>query len=114
MAYASIHLIFFIFLFPVHALAQNNGNFIINGESDNRWLWESFKLPADTLLPLHELEPGKDLISRRSETNLSRGRFHLILVPDGNLVLTTKSVPTNADGDTVYFETKTSDTRNSD
>ncbi|KAL3530022.1 hypothetical protein ACH5RR_009344 [Cinchona calisaya] len=96
-----------------HGFLNDTGNFILIGGSDNRRLWESFKLPADTLLPLQELEYGIDLISRQSETNFSRGRFYVRFQRDGNLVLTTKSVPTNVDDDAVYYQTKISDPLNS-
>ncbi|KAL3530023.1 hypothetical protein ACH5RR_009345 [Cinchona calisaya] len=96
-----------------HGFLNDTGNFIIKGGSDKRWLWESFRLPTNTLLPFQELETGSRLISRQSETNFSRGRFYLRFRNDGNLVLATGSVLTNVDDDAMYYESKTSDPLNS-
>ncbi|KAL3530026.1 hypothetical protein ACH5RR_009348 [Cinchona calisaya] len=49
-----------------HGFLNDTGNFILKEGSDidNQWLWESFRLPADTLLPFQELKIGSGLISR--------------------------------------------------
>ncbi|KAL3530028.1 hypothetical protein ACH5RR_009350 [Cinchona calisaya] len=96
-----------------HGFLNDTGNFILRGsDTDIQWLWESFRLPADTLLPSQELKTGDGLISRQSETNFSLGRFYLRFRNDGNLVLTTRSVPTNEENDAVYYESNTSDPLN--
>lgn len=54
-------------------------------------VWESFKSPADTILPTQVLESaGTDTVSsRQAESNYSKGRFQLRLLPNRNLVLNT-------------------------
>ncbi|XP_027165738.1 G-type lectin S-receptor-like serine/threonine-protein kinase RLK1 [Coffea eugenioides] len=93
-----------------HGFMNDTGNFILKGNDDS-WLWESFKHPADTILPNQELKIGDSLSSRKSATSFSRGRFYLRFRDDGNLVLVTKSVSTNVDDDAEYNNSKTSDSR---
>nr|GLL31698.1 G-type lectin S-receptor-like serine/threonine-protein kinase RLK1 [Ipomoea trifida] len=59
------------------------------------------------------MEIGSMLISRRSEANFSDGRFYLRMRDDGNLVLSSKMVPTNSDYDADYYNSQTSDPSNS-
>ena len=63
---------------------------------------ESFKSPADTILPTQVLEIGGMLSSRQAEGNYSKGRFQIRLVPDGNLVLNTFNLETNTEYDAYY------------
>ncbi|XP_027077001.1 G-type lectin S-receptor-like serine/threonine-protein kinase LECRK3 [Coffea arabica] len=86
-----------------HGFMNDTGNFVLKGNDDS-WLWESFKHPADTILPNQELKIGDSLSSRKSATSFSRGRFYLRFRDDGNLVLVT-------DDDAEYYNSKTSDSR---
>ncbi|XWS28261.1 hypothetical protein CRYUN_Cryun25bG0051300 [Craigia yunnanensis] len=72
---------------------DDNGNFMLLGS--NSILWESFKNPADTVLPTQKLDKGVALSSRQSETNFAEGRFRMVLQSDGNLVLTTINLPSD-------------------
>ncbi|KAI5675222.1 hypothetical protein M9H77_06172 [Catharanthus roseus] len=95
-----------------HGFMNDTGNFIIK-RNDNLNLWESFYFPADTILPMQDLLPGRSvLISRKSETNFTRGRFYLRFLENGNLVLTTKSNPRNEKDDDEYYNSQTSDAAN--
>ncbi|KAJ8770849.1 hypothetical protein K2173_021764 [Erythroxylum novogranatense] len=71
---------------------RDSGNFVLQ-DSSSDMLWESFKDPADTILPGQVLDRGMILSSRQSETNFSKGRFQLQLQEDGNLVLATINLP---------------------
>lgn len=95
-----------------HGFLNDTGNFVLLG-SDNTLLWESFRFPTDTILPTQELKQGDFLSSRKSETSFSQGRFYLRFLYDGNLVLATRSVPTNVDDDAVYYNSQTYDPTNS-
>ncbi|XP_027067799.2 G-type lectin S-receptor-like serine/threonine-protein kinase RLK1 [Coffea arabica] len=90
-----------------HGFMNNTGNFILKG-SDDSWLWESFKFPSDTILPNQGLAIGNSLSSRQSATNFSQGRFYLHFDGEGNLVLATRSVPTNEDDEVQYYNSQTS------
>ncbi|OMP03491.1 S-locus glycoprotein [Corchorus olitorius] len=72
---------------------DDSGNFMLLG-SDSI-LWESFKNPADTILPSQSLDKGVFLSSRHSETNFTSGKFRMVLQSDGNLVLTTINLPSD-------------------
>lgn len=88
---------------------NDTGNFVLK-RTDFGWIWETFTHASDTILPLQELVYGSELISRKSETNFTRGRFYLQFLDTGNLVLTTKSFPTNSKADAQYYSSETSDT----
>ncbi|XP_059651801.1 G-type lectin S-receptor-like serine/threonine-protein kinase LECRK2 [Cornus florida] len=93
-----------------YAAMLDNGNFVlVNNESG--YVWESFQLPADTILPTQVLEVGGKLSSRQKESNFSKGRFQLRLRPDGNLVLNTIALPTQYENDP-YYVSHTSDRAN--
>ncbi|CAK9140341.1 unnamed protein product [Ilex paraguariensis] len=79
-----------------YAAMMDTGNFVLAGNSSepSGYLWESFKHPTDTILPTQVLETGGMLSSRQKESNYSKGRFQLRLLPDGNLVLNTIALPT--------------------
>ncbi|XVF04618.1 hypothetical protein REPUB_Repub05bG0099700 [Reevesia pubescens] len=72
---------------------DDSGNLMLLGS--NSILWESFNNPADTVLPSQKLDKGVALSSRQSETNFAKGRFRMVLQPDGNLVLTTINLPSD-------------------
>ncbi|KAI5675224.1 hypothetical protein M9H77_06174 [Catharanthus roseus] len=94
-----------------HGVMNETGNFILK-RRDFSWVWETFQFAADTILPFQELVYGTELVSRKSETNFSRGRFFLQFRDSGNLVLTTRSFPTNSESDAEYYNSQTSDTSN--
>ncbi|CDP14432.1 unnamed protein product [Coffea canephora] len=91
-----------------HGFVNDTGNFILKG-SDDSWLWESFRFPADKILPYQDLVTGDSLCSRQSATNFSQGRFYLRFRDYGNLVLVTRSVPRNVDDEATYYNSQTSD-----
>ncbi|XP_019163498.1 PREDICTED: G-type lectin S-receptor-like serine/threonine-protein kinase LECRK3 [Ipomoea nil] len=95
----------------LYAYLSDEGNFVL-ASSNSTMLWDSFGDPTDTLLPTQILEIGSMLISRASGGNFSQGRFYLRMLDDGNLVLSTKSVPANTDYDDDYFTSLTSDPAN--
>nr|GMD13082.1 G-type lectin S-receptor-like serine/threonine-protein kinase RLK1 [Ipomoea batatas] len=94
-----------------HGFLNDTGKFVLVG-SDSTVLWDTFAHPTDTLLPTQEMEIGSMLISRRSVANFSLGRFYLRMLNDGNLVLSSKMVPTNSDYDADYYNSQTSDPSN--
>ncbi|XP_031100282.1 G-type lectin S-receptor-like serine/threonine-protein kinase RLK1 [Ipomoea triloba] len=96
-----------------HAFLNDTGNLVLVGR-DSTVVWDTFSHPTDTLLPTQEMEIGGMLISRRSEANFSQGRFYLRMLGDGNMVLSTKSVSTNLDFDSEYYNSGTSDPTISD
>ncbi|CBI25140.3 unnamed protein product, partial [Vitis vinifera] len=84
-----------------YAAMLESGNSVLASE-DSSYVWESFKSPADTILPTQVLEIGGMLSSRQAEGNYSKGRFQIRLVPDGNLVLNTFNLETNTEYDAYY------------
>ncbi|GKU87795.1 hypothetical protein SLEP1_g2135 [Rubroshorea leprosula] len=94
-----------------YAAFLDTGNFVLVGKNLS-YAWESFKNPADTLLPTQELPLGGMLSSRQTRSNYSRGRFQLRLLPDGNLVLNTISLP-KANAYAAYYISGTFDEHNS-
>lgn len=89
----------------------DKGNFVLQDRVSDK-LWESFKNPADTLLPSQVLDRGITLSSRQSETNFSKGRFQLKLRDDGNLVLATINLPSDHTNEP-YYESNTDGELNS-
>ncbi|KAK9124987.1 hypothetical protein Scep_013833 [Stephania cephalantha] len=69
-----------------YAAMLDTGNFVLGNRNMSTYLWESFKVPTDTMLPTQVLELGGTLDSRQ-ERNYSRGRFQFRLLNDGNTVL---------------------------
>ncbi|KAK4414415.1 G-type lectin S-receptor-like serine/threonine-protein kinase LECRK3 [Sesamum alatum] len=87
------------------AAMLDSGNFVlINGASI--YIWESFRLPTDTILPGQRLRKGGRLTSRQSDTNSTDGGFQLRMQPDGNLVLYSILLPTEVITD-AYWATGT-------
>ncbi|KAK9154611.1 hypothetical protein Sjap_002091 [Stephania japonica] len=70
----------------------DTGNFVLGKRNVSTYLWESFKVPTDTMLPTQVLELGGKLDSHL-ERNYSRGRFQLRLLNDGNMVLNPVDLP---------------------
>ncbi|KAI3696989.1 hypothetical protein L6452_29671 [Arctium lappa] len=83
-------------------LMNDTGNFVILG-NNSRKIWESFKFPADTMLPTQIMEISRDLNAKKSKINFSRGKFQLRLLPDGNLVLNTRDIFSNSPLDAYYI-----------
>nr|DAD29972.1 TPA_asm: hypothetical protein HUJ06_031440 [Nelumbo nucifera] len=76
----------------IYAAMLDNGNFML-ADQNSSTIWASFGFPTDTMLPTQTLEKESRLVSGRSETNFSKGRFHLHMQNDGNLVLTRTAFP---------------------
>ncbi|XVE78832.1 hypothetical protein DITRI_Ditri14bG0009800 [Diplodiscus trichospermus] len=90
---------------------DDSGNFKLLGGGSV--LWESFKNPADTVLPTQKLDKGVALSSRQSETNFTKGRFRMVLQSDGNLVLTTINLPSDHANEPYYESGTTGDSNSS-
>ncbi|KAI3449908.1 hypothetical protein Pfo_006573 [Paulownia fortunei] len=91
-----------------YGFMNDTGNFVL-WRSDATLMWESFRNPADTILPTQTIEIDGTLISRKTETNFSQGRFFARMNNDGNFVFKTKSKPSNIDFDDEYYNSQTSD-----
>lgn len=92
-----------------YALMNDTGNLVIRS-NDSSILWESFRNPADTILPTQTIEINRMLISRKTEDDFSTGRFYARISHLGDLVFNTKrSAPWNLDQfDDEYFSSFTS------
>ncbi|KAL3647626.1 hypothetical protein CASFOL_008594 [Castilleja foliolosa] len=90
---------------------NDTGNFVLL-RRDSTYLWQSFGSPADTILPIQSIEINSQLISRKTPTNFSEGRFYARVNGDGDFVLGTKRLDSNVDFDAEYYNSQTSD-RNS-
>lgn len=71
----------------------DSGNLVLIN-TDSNYIWESFSVPTDTILPGQSLNRGGNLTSRQSETNFADGRFQLRVQNDANIVLLTIFLPT--------------------
>lgn len=71
----------------------DSGNFVLINK-DYAYVWESFSIPTDTILPGQRIGVGGSLASRRSDMNYADGRFQLRMQEDGDLVLNTLLLPT--------------------
>ncbi|KAK6164238.1 hypothetical protein DH2020_001102 [Rehmannia glutinosa] len=91
-----------------YGFLNNTGNFVLL-RSDSTFLWESFNNPTDTILPTQTIEIGGTLISRKTPTNFSEGRFFASMNSNGNFVFSTKTVLSNVDFDDEYYNSQTSD-----
>lgn len=94
-----------------YGFLNDTGNFVLL-RSDSSFLWESFRNPADTILPTQTIEINDTLISRKSATNFSQGRFFARMNSDGNFVFNTKSVLSNLDFDDEYYSSLTNSDQN--
>ncbi|XP_062172022.1 G-type lectin S-receptor-like serine/threonine-protein kinase RLK1 [Alnus glutinosa] len=94
-----------------YGILNDTGNLVLVDENSEN-LWESFKYPADTLLPTQIMERGGVVLSsRRQRNNFSRGRFQFRLLPDGNAVLNPIDVLSNYTYDP-YYVSNTHDSAN--
>ncbi|GMN47015.1 hypothetical protein TIFTF001_016198 [Ficus carica] len=64
----------------------DSGNFVLY-DNVSRVIWQSFDSPTDTILGGQNLTAGKNLVSSKSVSDHSSGRFLLGMQEDGNLVL---------------------------
>ncbi|XP_073099801.1 G-type lectin S-receptor-like serine/threonine-protein kinase LECRK3 [Elaeis guineensis] len=83
----------------------DSGNFVIY-DSNSDVIWETFDHPTDTIMAGQVLGAGSQLVSGASETNHSSGKFHLILLNDGNLVLYPVASPDGSEDS--YYDSQTS------
>ncbi|WOH14605.1 hypothetical protein DCAR_0934125 [Daucus carota subsp. sativus] len=96
-----------------YASLLDTGNFVLAGENYDKYMWESFRYPSDTILPTQVLDVGGVLSSRMTKNNYSKGQFQLRLRPDDHLVLNTISSRMEFVYDPPYYKSGTSDTNNS-
>ncbi|KAH7524601.1 hypothetical protein FEM48_Zijuj06G0136700 [Ziziphus jujuba var. spinosa] len=84
----------------------DSGNFVLLNSSDHV-IWQSFDYPTDTILEGQVLTYGSQLVSSKTESDHSSGRFCIAMQSDGNLV----SYPTNISSmpEMAYWASKTSD-----
>ncbi|KAG7948019.1 hypothetical protein I3843_14G124900 [Carya illinoinensis] len=80
-----------------YAAMLDSGNLVL-ATQNSVYLWESFNLPTDTILPTNTIGPNGKLVARYSETNYSDGRFRFqfSVQADGNLVLQTRHFPSDS------------------
>lgn len=90
---------------------QDTGNLLLTGTNSSNILWQSFSHPADTILPTQTIEINQMLISRKTETDFSQGRFYARMNA-GNFVLSAKSKPLSEIFDTEYYSSSTSNVEN--
>ncbi|XP_031742641.1 G-type lectin S-receptor-like serine/threonine-protein kinase LECRK1 [Cucumis sativus] len=70
---------------------NDDGNLVLL-DSNSNTVWESFKQPANILLPTQTIEVNDLLSSRKSQNSYALGKFQLRL-SEGNLVLNIISLP---------------------
>ncbi|KAF5800217.1 putative non-specific serine/threonine protein kinase [Helianthus annuus] len=75
-----------------YGFMNDTGNFVIV-DAISRKVWESFCFPTDTILPTQVMERSGEINSKISETNFFTGRYQLTLLPDGNLILRKRDIP---------------------
>ncbi|KAK4411020.1 G-type lectin S-receptor-like serine/threonine-protein kinase LECRK3 [Sesamum angolense] len=88
------------------AAMLDSGNFVLL-DAASIYLWESFRLPTDTILPGQRLYKDGRLIPRRSDADYTDGRFQLRMQLDGNLVLYPVFLPTRAVARRAYWASGT-------
>ncbi|XP_047973602.1 G-type lectin S-receptor-like serine/threonine-protein kinase LECRK3 [Salvia hispanica] len=91
-----------------YAAMLDTGNLVL-ASNTSAILWQSFDSPTDTLLPTQVLNRQSILYSSFSATNFSRGKFKFTLQVDGNLVLVTRSYPSDENVN-AYWSSDTRDT----
>ncbi|XP_059274549.1 G-type lectin S-receptor-like serine/threonine-protein kinase LECRK2 [Lycium ferocissimum] len=75
---------------PAYGAMLDTGNFVLTTTSiSSATQWQSFDEPTDTILPGQVLNRRTRLVSSFSDTNVSSGRFELLLQDDGNMVFYT-------------------------
>ncbi|XP_010265867.1 PREDICTED: G-type lectin S-receptor-like serine/threonine-protein kinase LECRK3 [Nelumbo nucifera] len=77
-----------------YAAMLDSGNFVLANQNSTS-IWETFDIPTDTILPTQTLNKGSRLVSRRSETDFSSGRFQLRWQDDGSPTLCRVAFPTD-------------------
>ncbi|GLU19436.1 hypothetical protein SLE2022_356880 [Rubroshorea leprosula] len=75
-----------------YAAMLDTGNFVLASQNST-FLWESFNLPTDTIVPTQIMKQECSIRSRQEENNYSKGRFLFAMQGDGNLVLYQTSSP---------------------
>ncbi|XP_041990543.1 G-type lectin S-receptor-like serine/threonine-protein kinase LECRK3 [Salvia splendens] len=91
-----------------YAAMLDTGNLVL-ASNTSAILWQSFDSPTNTLLPTQVLNRQSVLYSSFSATNFSRGKFKFTLQADGNLVLVTRSYPSDENVN-AYWSSVTRDT----
>lgn len=86
------------------AVMNNTGNFVLYNDHMGV-VWQSFDHPTDSMLQGQSLFAGSELVSSVSKTNYSRGRFHIKMQMDGNLVM--YPINTEDQGVNSYWATDT-------
>lgn len=97
-----------------HASMLDSGNFVLVGPNSSSTLWESFSHPADTILPTQAIEIGKMLVSRKTQTDLSQGRFYARMDTTGSFLFSTKTAALSEAFDADYYNSNTSNVNASD
>ncbi|GLT45968.1 hypothetical protein SLA2020_197610 [Shorea laevis] len=92
-----------------YAAMLDTGNFVLSNQDSSIFLWESFNLPTDTIVPTQIMKKGIFLFSRYAEMNYSRGKFTFQMAMDGNLLLFGLNFPLNT-GIETYWATMTVNT----
>ncbi|KAL8110608.1 wall-associated receptor kinase 2-like [Apium graveolens] len=64
----------------------DSGNFVLYGINQEK-IWQSFDHPTDAILPGQILSQDRDLVSSRTGSDYSQGKFRLKMQGDSNLVL---------------------------
>lgn len=82
----------------------DSGNFVISN-SHSTVIWQSFDSPTDTIVVGQHLLNQKELVSCKSAVDHSRGRFHLVMQGDHNLVAYSSNYTT--DYTDAYWHTDT-------
>ncbi|EAZ37659.1 G-type lectin S-receptor-like serine/threonine-protein kinase LECRK4 [Oryza sativa Japonica Group] len=87
----------------------DSGNLQFLAAGGRAVVWESFRDPADTLLPGQSMATGAGatLVSKRSDADFSAGRFSLYVQADGNVVLYLNLAAGNVDPYNAYWATGT-------
>ncbi|KAL8110596.1 G-type lectin S-receptor-like serine/threonine-protein kinase LECRK3 [Apium graveolens] len=86
------------------ASMQDNGNFVLY-DSNQEMIWQSFTHPTDSMLPGQFIGENQELISSRSESDYSPGKFRLKMQVDSDLVQYPVGVPDSPQ--TAYWATGT-------
>ncbi|XP_031494726.1 G-type lectin S-receptor-like serine/threonine-protein kinase LECRK3 [Nymphaea colorata] len=68
------------------AAMLDTGNLVLQTSPEFAVKWQSFDSPTDTILPTQKLAVEKNLYASFSPTNLSTGRYYIVMQNDGNFV----------------------------
>ncbi|XP_031494728.1 G-type lectin S-receptor-like serine/threonine-protein kinase LECRK3 [Nymphaea colorata] len=69
-----------------HAAMLDTGNLVLQSSSASEFKWQSFDSPTDTILPTQKLALDYKLYAPFTATNLSTGRYYIVMQSDGNFV----------------------------